>query len=377
MNNKKNNNILFRVFSVLRGPCFFVFFVVLLFVGCTKSPTNSDNTNQVTVNIAITQNTTWQTGTDYIIEGLVTVQQGVSLTITGNVTILFKADGEGEKGKLRINGTLQAKGTDSTSAVLFKPYDATVSGGAWGIELDQSEGCGIFEFCRFEGLTYGVNAFEASVQVNECIFFECINGVSVTKCDSALIQGSEFLDNEYGIKTNLAPVGEDSVRVIGNVFSGAKEVGVEVGNFSKGLIKGNFFKNNFIGVELFSGSSFSIIFNLFKYNKTCINVTSGVKGKIIKNNFNNSGEFIFLNRYAQVKINFNNFFEVESYKIRLGHRSPNVNAIENWWNNIKKEVIHTFIFDNNDEGAPIDCGIVFFEPFANTEIEWFCQSKKE
>jgi len=160
-------------------PCTKTLFIIhytlfiLLIVNCTKSPTDSENSNQTTVTGSISQNTTWSSGKDYVVEGVVTVEQGASLNITGEVTVLFKADQQGTAGKLRINGTLQAKGTDSTSAVLFKPYDATVSGGAWGIELNQSEGCGVFEFCRFEGLTYGVNAFEASVRVNECTFVEC------------------------------------------------------------------------------------------------------------------------------------------------------------------------------------------------------------
>jgi len=85
---------------------FSFFLFPLSLINCTKTPTNSDNTNQLTVNSAITQNTTWTSGTDYIIEGTVTVEQGVSLNITCNVDILFKVDYEGNKGKLWINGSM-------------------------------------------------------------------------------------------------------------------------------------------------------------------------------------------------------------------------------------------------------------------------------
>jgi len=122
---KHKNNILFlflSVFSVLRG-CFFVFFVGIILVDCSKTPTTSGKQEQVIVTGSITQNTTWQSRRKYVVEGVVTVEQGVS-----------------------------------------QQEDA------WGIELNQSEGCGVFEFCRFEGLTYGVNVYEASVSVSECEF---------------------------------------------------------------------------------------------------------------------------------------------------------------------------------------------------------------
>jgi len=235
--NKDNKTKLVLVtIGVVVGIFSFILFPLSLF-NCNKTPTTSKQSKQVTVTGSITENTVWETGKEYVVEGVVTVEQGVSLNINGKVTVLFKADEQGNKGKLRVNGSLQAVGTDSTSAVLFKPYDASQQEDAWGIELNQSEGCGVFEFCRFEGLTYGVNAYESSIAVSDCEFRECVNGIMITKCDSALIQGSEFVDNDYGIKTNLAPVGEDSIWVIGNVFLGAKEVGVEVNNYSKAVVK--------------------------------------------------------------------------------------------------------------------------------------------
>ncbi len=102
--------------------------VILSFINCTKTPTTSNQTEQITVTGSITQNTVWQSGKDYIIEGVVTVEQGVS-----------------------------------------QQEDA------WGIELDQSKGCGVFKYCRFEEWMYGVNVYEASVSVDDCELREFIN----------------------------------------------------------------------------------------------------------------------------------------------------------------------------------------------------------
>ncbi|MFO7889291.1 MAG: hypothetical protein R6V04_03020 [bacterium] len=69
MNYIEKNNILFlSVLSVLRGPWFFVFLVVVFFVGCSKTPTDTDNTKQLTVPTSIAENTTWTFGTDYMVE---------------------------------------------------------------------------------------------------------------------------------------------------------------------------------------------------------------------------------------------------------------------------------------------------------------------
>jgi len=352
-------------------PLFIIHYTlfIILILNCTKSPTNSDNTNQVTVNTAITQNTTWTSGIDYIVEGTVTVQKGASLNITGEVTVLFKADQQGTAGKLRIDGSLQAKGTDSTSAVLFKPYDATVSDGAWGIELNQSEGCGVFEFCRFEGLTYGVNAFEASVLVNECTFVECVNGVLVTKCDSALIQGSEFLDNEYGVKTNLSPVGEDSVRVIRNVFSGASEVGVEVNNFSKAFVNNNYFNNCEIGLLNINYSKCMINYNNFENCELCCQWTKSNQG-IIQNNDFKSGNNAIKVYEANVIICHNNIIEFNNYKIiyKNINKKDTLIARYNWWNSIKNDEINLFIWDGKDNNDDKWEGVVDFVPYIKEKI---------
>ncbi|MFO7889319.1 MAG: hypothetical protein R6V04_03165 [bacterium] len=74
----------------------------ILVTYCNKTSTNSKSTRQLTVPTSIAENTTWTSDTDYIIEGLVTVEKGASLNIGGKV---FKADEQGDVGRL-ANGDI-------------------------------------------------------------------------------------------------------------------------------------------------------------------------------------------------------------------------------------------------------------------------------
>jgi len=50
----------------------------------------------------ITENTVWQNGKEYVVEGVVTVEQGVFLNITGEVTVKKSLDKKFKKLKKKV-----------------------------------------------------------------------------------------------------------------------------------------------------------------------------------------------------------------------------------------------------------------------------------
>ena len=227
---------------------FFLFpFSFFLLLTCHKTPTKSeDKRPQIDVQSPITQNTTWESGNDYIIRGTVTVEENAMLTINRDVNVYFTLDSLGNKGKLEVLGGIHADGVDSTGLIHFEPLNEE-DDEAWGVELFEGEDVEEFVFCSFLNLIYGIKSSKTGIFVFGSLFVDCIHGINVSKCDSVMIEASFFDNNEYGIKIELSGSTLQPVKIRDSSFSGQNQDAIEVKNQSHVFFERSLFLNNQIG----------------------------------------------------------------------------------------------------------------------------------
>ncbi len=75
----------------------------------TPTPTPGSRAGVVSVPATIAANTTWVSGTVYLVTGQAAVNAGVTLTVQGGAVVKFQNNGA-TKGRLTINGVLLAQG---------------------------------------------------------------------------------------------------------------------------------------------------------------------------------------------------------------------------------------------------------------------------
>ena len=90
------------------------------------SSASSNVYNGVGVNGAVPANTTWAVDLPYVIDGGMTVNTGVVLTLPAGIIVKFRS------GNLIVNGTLRANGTDA-SRIVFTSFSDTSASAAGSI----------------------------------------------------------------------------------------------------------------------------------------------------------------------------------------------------------------------------------------------------
>ncbi|MFZ2901233.1 MAG: right-handed parallel beta-helix repeat-containing protein [Saprospiraceae bacterium] len=168
---------------------------------------------QTTVSGTISENTSWTlTGSPYVIDGLVTVAQGVTLVIEPGVII--KRTGYSTQSSMWVSGTLIAVGNPAQPIVFTSHRDDSYGGdtngdgsstlpaaGDWSnIMISETGGNSQLEYCIFKygGYVYQV-ANVATLQVrgssptvSNCLFSNCVRGVGVTHAGNPSLSGNHF-----------------------------------------------------------------------------------------------------------------------------------------------------------------------------------------
>ena len=194
----KPSTTLLAIYSFLFLPCLLI---------AQESPTFVAGT--------INANTTWNlANSPYVVTNVVTVAEGITLTIEPGVII--KHDVNDFTDMIRVNGTLLAQGTPAQPIIFTDIADDLFGGdtndngsatsphpGDWlGIRIEASSGgTSTLEHCHFrfggkEGLGLAaVRISGAAPTINQCTFFSCEKGLTISGGGNPIISNNIFENN--------------------------------------------------------------------------------------------------------------------------------------------------------------------------------------
>jgi hypothetical protein len=333
----------------------------LLLVGNFSFKTAQASTPE---NGEITQNTTWtKTNSPYTFTGLVSVAQGVTLTIDPGVTVnLGSYD-------LEVKGTLSAQGTASEKIffnsdgenILLPSNNPTIK--FENAVLDQTSIDGQSSFsvatvtitsCSLEGNS-AVNVWGITT-ISKCY----VTGAVLLRGASTL-SGSTFL-NGIDIAGNSS----------GNSFTGTytisnNHITNQMGSYvinagSRGTISGNTISGGCIAgicqADGFSTLSATIENNLIIYNENGIVTRTDEDDSIIRDNTIINNTIGIRNPTPLQTITGNSFEGNSHYNIEAGLISAT--AQNNWWGTADNSEVSGTIRDSRDDYT---LGTIAYEPF--------------
>ncbi len=225
---------LFGIFSliILQSPLF-----------AQESPTYVSGT--------INSNTSWDlTGSPYVVTNNLTVVEGTTLTIEPGVVI--KHDGSDFLDIMVVNGTLIAQGTPSQPIIFTDIADDLYGGdtndngaatsphpGDWlGIHIQAtSAGTSILEYCHFryggrKGLGQAaVRISGAAPTINQCTFYSCEKGLTVSRGGSPIISNNTF-DNNSSVPISISLTANPSFSNNSYSNNARNGLGIEAFNYN-------------------------------------------------------------------------------------------------------------------------------------------------
>ena len=159
-----------------------LFATLFVFAACKKEDEEASNTtplpppptvNTVTENITV--NTIWTTGSIYVIDGTLNIDNA-TLTIQPGTTVKFKDGAQINIGYSETGSALIANGT-AASPILFTSYASTPTAGDWdGIFFENgTASTSSLQFCKFEygggySSSYGtINLDDCKISMDNCI----------------------------------------------------------------------------------------------------------------------------------------------------------------------------------------------------------------
>lgn len=259
----------------------------------------------------ITHDTVWQG--EIIIQGVISVKRGVTLTIRPGTMVRFKKidrdKNEIGDGEILVEGRLIARGT-AGSKILFTSAEKKPAANDWSyVQFLASNRGNVIEHCRFEYAFAGVMIHYAEVKISDSVFQNNNRGVHYNTADLN-IDHCTFVENRIGIRF---------MRFEGNV-----------------LITNNDISRNDIGV-------------LF------------VRQHV------NAVDFERLNRGKELpRIEGNNIFANRTYNFSLGEgQERDVTVAGNWWGATKRESIAELMYDRSKDESLSN---ILFEPFLSEPV---------
>jgi hypothetical protein len=214
-------------------------------------------------NKVLTEDVTWSGRV--LIKGVLTIAPQATLNISPGTEIAFVPDPDAlAEGTLLVKGRIAAHGT-AGNKILFKASTKETISDSWrGVIVLGSEKNNVFEHCRIEGATVGLDAIYSTISVRNTFFLSCGTGV---RLQNALFQargggvsgsdlGYALMDGESDIRdVSFANnscglfVSHGSLSVKGCSFSGNTGRAIESVS-SKISVSGASFAKNGTGLSL-------------------------------------------------------------------------------------------------------------------------------
>lgn len=202
-----------------------LFAIIIAFASCKKDKKNVDPAPVVsTITQNITTNTTWTTGSTYIIDGTVNID-GATLTIQHGTTVKFKEGAYINVGNSSSGSAIIAVGT-AAAPIIFTSYSTIPTAGDWnGIFFeDGTASTTRLSFCNFiysggYSSSYGtINLDGCNISMDNCTI---TNGENFGITVSNDAEFSSFTNNSLSnIQNHLIKLYPNSAHTIGagNVF---------------------------------------------------------------------------------------------------------------------------------------------------------------
>jgi len=259
----------------------------------------------------ISHDTIWQG--EIIIQGVISVKRGATLTIRPGTVIKFKKIDRDQNdvgdGEILVEGRLIARGT-AESRILFTSAQNKPAINDWSyVQFLAADHGNVIENCRFEYAFAGVMIHYADVKISDTIFQNNNRGVHYNTANLS-IDHCSFIDNRIGIRF---------MRLEGNV-----------------LITNNDISRNDIGV-------------LF------------VRQHV------NAVDFDLLNRGKEMpRFEGNNILANRTYNFSLGEgQERDVMVAGNWWGAAKSETIAEMMYDHSKDKS---LSKIIYEPFLSEPV---------
>ena len=212
--------------------------ILFAFVSCKKDKDAEDPTTTPTVNTVvdnITTNTTWTTGSTYIIEGSLYID-GATLTIQPGTVIKFKNGAQINVGSSSTGSAIIAEGTVE-APILFTSYASTPTAGDWdAIFFDNGTASTTsFKYCTFEyGGGYAnyvgmLDLDEASITIENCIIRNSASyGITLDNSSKFVSFANNTITNTVNHVIGLYPNAVHTIKG-GNVLTSVNSsIGIEI-----------------------------------------------------------------------------------------------------------------------------------------------------
>jgi hypothetical protein len=279
-----------------------------------------------------------------LIKGVLTVAPQATLNISPGTEIAFVPDPDGlAEGTLLVKGRIAAQGT-AGNPVLFKANTKEINSDSWrGILVLGSEKNNVFEHCRIEGATIGLDAVYSTISVRNTFFLSCRTGVrlqnalfqarggevSGSNVGYALMDGeSDVRDVSFANNIRGLSVRNGALSVKGCSFSGNSGQALE-SVASKIAISGASFTKNGIGLTLAESEG------VLEGSRFVENREYGVQ--LIRSRIKIFGNLIFMNTGIGIHSDtgdsaaWDNNISLNGLYDFYNAGSEDFTAIANWW----------------------------------------------
>jgi hypothetical protein len=249
-----------------------------------------------------------------LIDGMVVVKRGVTLTIEPGTIISFNKrdrdkNGIGDSG-IMVEGRIVARGTKDKK-IIFTSASEKPEPRDWSYIMVLTAGPdNIFEYCEVHYAFTGLQIQYSNATITDCFFNKNYEGLRFNS-SNLVVEHNSFLNNDVGIG-----------------FAGLD---------GKVIIRNNIISNNNVGV-LFMHTRVNAV-DLKKKQEN-------EEMPLVKNN------------------NINNNFQ---YNFKIGEgQSKDIDVSNNWWGSIKKETIEELLFDKKKNYS---LGQVIYSPCLSDPVQ--------
>lgn len=293
-------------------------------------------------NNVLAEDVTWRGR--ILITGVLTIAPQATVKIEPGTVISFIPEPDGrQEGALLVKGRIAAVGT-ADKKIIFKAATSDVSQDAWqGIIVLGSEKLNVFEYCRIEGATVGLDSIFSTLSLKNTFIHSCRTGArlqnSLFQAMNGGVSGSDMgfalLDSESYLRDvsctgNIMGVSliRGSLRVKGSSFAGNTARALDAVDSKVNITAADFSKNG-TGIAL-AGSEGAIETSKFvenrEYGLQLVNSRMKISGNLI---FMNTGIGIMSDTAGSAAWG-NNISRNGLYDF-YNAGSEDFRAIGNWW----------------------------------------------